>query len=56
MTDLEGLPADVRYSRWVLKRAREFGCRPSQIEDEGIELIGHLEREQLVSEALKRYR
>lgn len=55
-TDLEGLPGEFRYSLWVLAQAARFGRLPREIEDEGIELQGHLEREQIVQEALKRYR
>jgi hypothetical protein len=52
---MEGLPHEFRWSLWVLKQAREFKCLPSVIENEDQSLIGHLEREQIVKEALKRY-
>lgn len=55
MTDLDGLPQEFRYSMWLLRQASRFGCRPSQIEDEDQALIGHLEREQMLADALKRY-
>lgn len=55
MTDLEGLPSAVRYSVWVVRQARSFGCLPSAFESEPQATMGHLEHEQMVLEALKRY-
>lgn len=55
MTDLDGLPPSVRYSMWVLRQARSFGCTPSVFENEPQETVGHLEHEQIVLEALKRH-
>jgi len=55
VTDLEGLPHEFRWSLWVLKQAERFGRLPSEIEEADQSLMGHLEREQIVREALKRY-
>lgn len=55
MTDLEGLPHEFRWSLWVLKQATRFGRLPEEIENADQSLLGHLEREQIVMEALKRY-
>ncbi len=54
MTDLEGLPHAVRRSMFVLRLADRWHCPPAVIEEQGQELLGHLEHEQLVHEALKR--
>lgn len=55
MTDLAGLPREFRYSMWLLRQADRFGCLPSRIEDEGSDLVGHLEREEIVKQALRRH-
>jgi hypothetical protein len=54
---MAGLPHEFRHSLYMLKLCERFpGRLPSEIEAEGQELLGHLEREQIVNEALKRYR
>ena len=55
-SDLEGLPADVRYSLWVLKLCDRWHKFPDEVEERGQELLSHLENENLVQEALKRHR
>jgi hypothetical protein len=55
VTDLEGLPPAVRYSMWVLRLCDRWKQPPSVIEGEPQEAAGHLEHEQIVLEALKRY-
>lgn len=55
MTDLDGLPPAVRYSMWVIRLCDRWKQPPSVIENEPQESVGHLEHEQIVLEALKRY-
>lgn len=55
VTDLEGLPHEFRWSLWVLRQAERFGQLPSAIENEDQALMGHLEREQIVKQALRRH-
>lgn len=55
MTDLEGLPPAYRWSLYLLKISERFGQRPSVMEQEPQDTLGHLERERIVHDALKRY-
>jgi hypothetical protein len=40
---------------WVLKICDRWNRFPDEVEARGNELLGHLEHEQMVHEALKRY-
>lgn len=53
---MEGLPFEYRRSLYLLKVGRQFGRFPDEVEERGQELLGHLEREATVNNALRRYR
>ena len=55
MTDLGGLPHEVRYSMTLLRIADRWKKFPDEVEERSQEIHGHLEYEQMVHEALKRY-
>lgn len=55
ITDLSGLPPDVRHSMFVLRLCDRWKRFPGEVEQQPQDLMTYLEHEQLVRDALKRH-